>query len=163
MTLSDRLVYAGFVGTMLVGMAFALYLQHVEFLDPCPLCVFQRVALIAVGVVAALAWLHNPAGTMRGVYAGLLALAALAGVVVAGRHVWLQNLPPEAVPACGPGLSYWLDTLPFTQVLNQVFKGSGECAAIDWTLLGFSLPELTLALFAALFVGAVWQGLRRIR
>lgn len=163
MTLSNRMVYAGFVMITLIGMAFALYLQHVEFLEPCPLCIFQRVALMAFGAVSLLAWLHNPSGLMRRFYAGLVALCALAGVVLAGRHVWLQHLPPDQVPECGPGLSYWLDTLPFTQVLNQVFKGSGECAAIDWVWMGLSLPELTLLMFASVFATSLWQGLRTWR
>lgn len=144
-----------------VAMAAALYLQHVDGLTPCPLCIFQRVAVIAVGVVAFLAALHGPAGWLRRVYAGLTALAASAGVIVAGRHVWLQHLPPDQVPSCGPGLDYWMDALPMQEVVRQVFRGSGECAKVDWTLLGLSLPEWTLMMFAGLLAVAIWQLLRR--
>lgn len=143
------------------AMAFALYLQHGVGLEPCPLCVFQRVAVIAAGGIALLAALHGPQAGGQRVYAALTALAALAGVIVAGRHVWLQHLPADQVPACGPGLDYWLDALPLQEVVRQVFQGSGECAKVDWTWLGVSLPGWTLVLFCGLLLLAFWQLLRR--
>ncbi len=144
-----------------VAMLFALYLQHYQGLDPCPLCIFQRVAVMAVGGVALLAALHNPSAWGRRVYALLTLLAAGVGAAIAGRHVWLQHLPPEDVPACGPGLAYWLDTFPLQEVVQKVLHGSGECAVIDWTLFGISLPALTLLMFLGLLALAVWQLLRR--
>ncbi len=144
-----------------VAMAAALYLQHVAGLDPCPLCIFQRVAVISVGAVALVAAVHAPGGWGRRVYAGLTGLAALGGIVVAGRHVWLQHLPPDQVPACGPGLDYWMAALPMQEVVHQVFRGSGECAKVDWALFGISLPGWTLLLFVTLFTLALWQLLRR--
>jgi disulfide bond formation protein DsbB len=133
-----------------LGMAFALYLQHGLGLEPCPLCVFQRVALIAFAVITLLAALHGPIGWGHQVYAALATLAGVAGIVVAGRHVWLQHLPPEQVPACGPGLDYWMAVFPLQDVIKQVFQGSGECAVIDAAWLGISLPGWTLLLFIAL-------------
>lgn len=136
------------------GMSFAyFYLQGVEKLDPCPLCIFQRVGLIVMGVFAFIAFLLNP----KQVWARLLLmLGALLGLLwsigVAIRHIWLQHLPPDQVPSCGPGLDYWMDTLPIAQVFKEVFKGSGECAVIDWTFLGFSIPELSLAFFSILLI-----------
>lgn len=147
--------------TAALAMAAALYLQHVAGLDPCPLCIFQRVAVISVGIVAFVAAVHGPSGWGRRVYAGLTGLAALGGLIVAGRHVWLQHLPPDQVPACGPGLEYWMAALPMQEVVHQVFRGSGECAKVDWTLLDISLPGWTLLLFAGLFAAALWQLLRR--
>ena len=86
----------------------------------------------------------------------LLWLGSLAGIgwaaVVAGRHVWLQHLPADQVPSCGPGLDYWLDTLPMQQVLKEVFAGSGECASIEWTFMGLSIPEQSLILFSVLIL-----------
>ena len=86
----------------------------------------------------------------------VLWLGSLVGIgwstVVAGRHVWLQHLPADQVPSCGPGLDYWLDTLPILQVFKEVFAGSGECAAIDWTFMGLSIPEQSLILFSLLLV-----------
>lgn len=136
------------------GMSFAyFYLQGVEQLDPCPLCIFQRIGLIVMGIFAFIAFLLNP----KQVWARLLLmLGALLGLLwsigVAIRHIWIQHLPPDQVPSCGPGLDYWMNTLPIAQVFKEVFKGSGECAVIDWTFLGFSIPELSLAFFSVLLI-----------
>jgi disulfide bond formation protein DsbB len=142
-------------------MGFALFAQHVLLLDPCPLCVFQRVAVISIGIICLAAALHNPAGAGRIVYALLLGLAAIAGASVAGRHAWLQQLPPDKVPSCGPGLDYMLETLPFTEVLGKVFRGSGECAEIVWQFLGLSMPGWVLVWMIALGTAGVWNNLRR--
>ncbi|MEC7119311.1 MAG: disulfide bond formation protein B [Pseudomonadota bacterium] len=143
-------------------MAFALYLQHGQGLEPCPLCVFQRVGLMGMGAVALVAALHNPnARWARRVYAGLASLSILWSVGVAGRHVWLQNLPPDQVPACGPGLDYWMEVFPLRDVLSKVLSGSGECAEIDWTLLGLSLPVWSLTFFSVLLLVCLWQLFRR--
>lgn len=142
-------------------MGFALFAQHVLLLDPCPLCVFQRVAVISIGVIFLVAALHDPAGGGRIVYGLLLALAAVAGAAVAGRHAWLQQLPPDKVPSCGPGLDYMLETLPFTEVLSTVFKGSGECAEIVWQFLGLSMPAWVLIWMTVLGVAGVWNNFRR--
>lgn len=158
---SPRLTNLGIFLFTLVAMAFALWLQYDQHLEPCPLCIFQRVAMMATGAVALLAFLQGPGRAGRRVYAGLTALAALAGVGVAGRHVWLQHLPPDQVPSCGPGLDYWLDTFPLFEVIGKVLRGSGECAEIDWVFLGVTLPGWTLVVFVVLLVVAVWQLLRR--
>jgi len=125
-------------------IGFALYVQHVEFVDPCPLCVLQRVAFMWIGLFAFVAAIHNPGRTGQWLYTALVILGALAGASVAGRHVWLQNLPPDQVPDCGMGLNYMLENLPFAEVFSQVFYGSGECAQIDWTFAGLSMPWWTL-------------------
>ncbi len=142
-------------------MGFALFAQHVLLLDPCPLCVFQRVAVISIGVIFLVAALHNPLGAGRIVYGLLLAGAAVAGAAVAGRHAWLQQLPPDKVPSCGPGLDYMLDTLPFTEVLSKVFSGSGECAEVVWEFLGLSMPGWVLVWMFALGIIGVWNNFRR--
>lgn len=125
-------------------MAYALYVQHVEFLDPCPLCVLQRIAFIFIGTVGLVAAIHNPARAGRWIYAILVFLGAAGGAAVASRHVWLQSLPPDQVPECGMGLNYMLETMPFAEAMAQVFYGSGECANIDWTFAGLSMPWWTL-------------------
>jgi|SRR5690625_5200339 len=149
--------YLGFAGFLMCvfAMASALYLQHVGGLDPCPLCTFQRVGYIGAGVVFLLGALHNPGVVGRRIYAVLTALCALYGAGVAGRHIWLQNLPEDQVPECGPGLDYMLDVFPMKDVLAMVFSGSGECAEIDWTFLGITLPELALIGFIALLATAL--------
>ena len=151
----------------IIGMSFALfYLQRHLGLSPCPLCVFQRIGLIVMGGFALISALFNPKSKVVKL---LLWLGSLAGIgwstAVAIRHVWLQHLPADQVPSCGPGLDYWLDTLPMLQVLKEVFAGSGECASIDWTFVGLSIPELSLILFSVLLVAhgvMLWRIVRPI-
>ncbi len=145
----------------LVAMGFALYLQHVVGLEPCPLCIMQRVAVFAAMGVLVLVILHNPRAVGQRVYALFGLLAALFGLGVAGRHVWLQHLPADQVPACGPGLEYMIDVFPLQDVVSMVLRGSGECATVDWTFLGFSLAELTLLVFVGLVVLFLFQLLRQ--
>jgi disulfide bond formation protein DsbB len=121
-------------------MGYALYAQHVLGFEPCPLCIFQRLAVVALGLVFLLAALHGAGGAGRRGYAILMAITALAGMGVAGRHVWLTTLPPERVPACGPGLDFMLEAFPLREALTMVFTGSGECAKVDWQFLGLSMP-----------------------
>lgn len=142
-------------------MGFALFAQHVLLLDPCPLCVLQRVAVIALGFLFLVAALHNPSGGGRIVYAVLTGVVALAGAGVAGWHARLQRLPPDEVPACGPGLDYMLDNFPLTDTLKMVFSGSGECAEIAWQFLGLSMPGWVLVWMLGLGSAAVWNNLRR--
>jgi len=145
-----------------VGMVFALYLEHVQGLAPCPLCVFQRIGLIGLGFISLIAFLHTPASSLgKRLYALLGALSMLWSAGVAARHVWLQSLPPDKVPSCGPGLEYWLDTLPMKAVLQQVLNGSGECAVVDWSFLGQSLPLWSLVFFSVLLLISLWQLLRK--
>ncbi len=153
-----RFINGLLVLTSIVGMSFALYLEHVKGLDPCPLCVFQRVGLMAMGIFALIAFLHNPASNlMKRMYALLATLSIGWSVGVAARHVWLQTLPPDQVPSCGPGLNYLIDALPLKTVLSEVLTGSGECAAIDWTFLGQSLPVWSLVFFSVLLLICLWQ------
>jgi len=125
-------------------LGFALYYQYLEFLDPCPLCILQRVAFLWMGVVALLAAVHNPARTGQLIYAWLVGLGAAIGAAIAGRHVWLQGLPPGEVPECGPGLNYMLENFPLTEVLSTVLYGSGSCAEVQWEFIGLSMPMWTL-------------------
>lgn len=141
-------------------LGYALYVQHVDFLDPCPLCIFQRVAFMWMGTVALLALIHNPGPRGRWVYASLLSLGGLAGAGIAMRHVWLQSLSPAEVPECGMGLNYMLDNMPFAQVLREVLYGSGECALIDWTFAGLSMPAWTLIWYIGLTVVTIMVVLR---
>ncbi|SLJ83270.1 disulfide bond formation protein B [Psychrobacter sp. DAB_AL43B] len=150
-----------------IGMSFALFfLQRYMGFSPCPLCIFQRIGLMVMGGFALIAALFNPKSMAIRL---LLWLGSLAGIgwaaVVAGRHVWLQHLPADQVPSCGPGLDYWLDTLPMQQVLKEVFAGSGECASIEWTFLGLSIPEQSLILFSILILAhllILWRIVRPI-
>ncbi|MBM0105052.1 disulfide bond formation protein B [Steroidobacter sp. S1-65] len=136
-------------------MGYALYAEHVLGLAPCPLCIFQRVAVIVVGVLFLIAALHNPSGKGSIGYGVLIDLAALIGVGISARHIWIQAQPPGTVAACGADLDYLLDILPVTEVVNKVLTGSGECGKVDWTLLGLSMPWWVLISLALLSAWAV--------
>ena len=136
-------------------LGYALYEQHVEWLDPCPLCIFQRIAFMGIGIFALLLCLQNPQGWLKPIYGGLLLLASLFGMLVAGRHIWMQNLPADQVPECGPGLEYMLDNFSLGQTLAKVFQGSGSCADIKWEFLGLSMPWWTMIWYLGLAAAAV--------
>lgn len=142
-------------------MGFGLYLQYVKHQDPCPLCMVQRVIFIAILTVFTLAALHGPKRAGERVYALLIGLLSLMGIGVASRHIWIQNLPKDQVPACGPGLEYMLDTFPFADVLKQLMHGSGECAAKSWTFLTLGIPEWSLLCYLALGLWALIISIRR--
>jgi len=143
-------------GTCLVAVAgllgYAYYAQYRLYLDPCPLCITQRAFYIGIGLASLLGLASVARRSWQRASALLLTLAALGGIVTAGRQVWLQHLPPEKVPECGPGLQYWLENMPALQTLSLLFKGDGNCAKVDWTFLGFSMGEWSLAWFV-LFLG----------
>lgn len=136
-------------------MGFALYAQHVLGLSPCPLCIFQRVAVITVGVLFLIAALHDPAGKGSMAYGVLIDLAALAGIGISARHIWIQAQPPGSVAACGADLDYLLEILPVTEVINKVLTGSGECGKVDWSLLSLSMPWWVLISLVVLGAWAV--------
>ena len=145
--LHPRYGFAAIVAIVGVLFGVALYTQYVGGLEPCPLCMTQRFFYALVAFFAVIAALH---GRRLRIYGLLVALAAVGGVAVAGRQVWLQHLPPDQVPACGPSLDYMMQTLPFGEVLIKLFKGDGNCAIVDWRLLGMSMAEWSLLWFAIL-------------
>ena len=136
-------------------MGFGLYLQYVKHQDPCPLCMVQRVTFIAILAIFALAALHGPKRTGERVYAALIVLLSLFGAGVASRHIWIQHLPKDQVPACGPGLDYMLDNFPMADVLKELMHGSGECVTKGWTFLTLGIPEWSLLCYLALGVWVI--------
>lgn len=142
--------FAACAGLLGVGA----YLQFVEELEPCPLCISQRLAILATGIVFLAAGLHNRG---RRLYAVAAALTALVGASISARHVWLQHLPPEEVPECSPGLEYVFQHFPLADTVKLMLTGTGECAKVDWTLLGLSIPAWTLMAFLGLAAWALWQ------
>ena len=154
--LTPRLGYLA--GFLICGglILYAVYLQYYEYQDPCPLCLLQRVVYIALMVVFLLGALHGPRRTGAVVYSTLLVLVSLIGAGIAGRHVWLQHLPKDKVPECGPGLGYILDRFPLVNALEKIFRGSGECAEAGWRLVGLSIAEWSLVWFILLGAYAVF-------
>ncbi len=141
-------------------LGYGYYLQFGQGLEPCPLCVFQRIAFIAVLAVALVGLIHGPSGLTAVIYGGLLALFAVTGAVIAGRQVWLQHLPADQVPECGPGLDYMLEVFPLGETLKMVFTGSGECAEVDWTFLFLSIAEWSLAWFILLALAGIMYAVK---
>jgi disulfide bond formation protein DsbB len=142
-------------------MGYALYAQYGLRLEPCPLCILQRIAVITIGLLFLLALLHDPRRGGARIYGTLIALAAAAGSAVAARHVWIQAQPAGTVAECGASLDYMLDVLPPGEVLMKVLKGSGECSKLDWSLLGLSMPAWVLVALLGLGAWGLWVNLSR--
>ena len=151
---------AGFV--VCAGLlAYAYFAQYVQHLEPCPLCIFQRIGVLAVALVFLIATLHDPARWGRRVYAALLGVAALATVGIAARHLYIQSLPEGTVPACGASLDYMMKLFSLGDVMVKVLTGSGECAKVTWRLLGLAMPGWVLISALALGGFGVWVNLKR--
>jgi disulfide bond formation protein DsbB len=154
--LSSRRAPFAVVAAACIGLlGFGYYLQYFAGQEPCPLCIFQRIAFLAMTVVAVAAAAHGPAPGGRRVYGALMVLAGLTGAAIAGRQVWLQHLPRDKVPECGPGLDYILDAFPVADALKMIFTGSGECAEVGWTFLSLSIAEWSLLWFVMLGLAAL--------
>jgi protein dithiol:quinone oxidoreductase len=154
-----RMIFVALFLACAALLGFGYYLQYFRDLEPCPLCIFQRVCYALLGLFAVVAAVHDPARRGIRVYAFLVGVAATAGLAFAGRQTWLQHLPPDQVPACGPGLEYWIKTLPIAETIKKVFRGTGECAAVDWTFLRLSIAEWSVLCFSGCLVAAaiVWS------
>jgi len=158
---TNLIVFGGCLSLILIAL---FYFQNYLGLDPCPLCIMERVAVILTGLVALLAFLHNPAGLGKKVYSFLGLIFALAGAGISIRHLWLQNLPADAVPACGPGLNYILENLDLyntKEIISMMFSGTGDCAKVVWTFLGLSIPGWMLIMFTGLVGINGWQWVRK--
>jgi protein dithiol:quinone oxidoreductase len=150
---NKRLInFAGFIACVAL-LGYAYYSQYKLGLEPCPLCMFQRIGIAALGVVFLIAGLHNPRGWGATVYAGLLGVASLATIGVAIRHLYVQSLPPGTIPACGAPLEVLLQFTPVTEVIRKVLTGSGECSEVNWKFLGLAMPAWVL--ICALALGAM--------
>lgn len=161
LTTRSAFALAALACALLLG--FGYYLQYGRGLEPCPLCLVQRGFFYAVMAVCAVAAIHAPGRGGAMAYAILAALFASGGAAAAARQVWLQHLPPDKVPACGPDLFFMLENFPLSRTLTTLLSGTGECAKVDWTFLGLSIAEWSLGWFVALALYALWLALRRPR
>ncbi|MCW8884616.1 MAG: disulfide bond formation protein B [Motiliproteus sp.] len=144
------------------SITFAVvYLQGQLGMEPCPLCSAVRLIVVVQGILFLLAFLHNPRQIGQRAYALLGFIVAAAGIAVSGRHIWLQSLPKDQVPECGPGLEYLLDSFPLLDALQIILSGSGECADIQWQLLGLTIPQQSLMMFSVLVVVVFLQFRKR--
>ncbi len=141
-------------------LAAAYYFEYALYLDPCPLCIMQRIAVLLVGVVALSGFIMANTVVREKIHGVLMALAALFGVFVAGRHVWIQSLPADQVPTCGPSLEYMVDTLPWAEVLSIMLRGNGNCADAQWSFMGLSMPLWVLIWFVGFILLAGFMYVR---
>ena len=142
--------------TICIGLLiFGLYLEHVQGLEACPLCIFQRIAYTAIIFIALIGAIHNPRNLLQNIYKLLMVISAITGAAIAGRQIWLQHLPPELVPECGPGLDYMFNVFPFGEALKMIFTGSGECAEVKWRFIGLSIAEWSLIMFIGIFIATI--------
>jgi disulfide bond formation protein DsbB len=153
--ITSRLIFLAIFLACAGLMGFGLFLQHVQNLEPCPLCILQRYAFVLTGLVALAAALHGPGRIGASIYGVLTVAAAGAGAGIAGRQTWLVHNPPQVLD-CGPGLDYMMESLPLSKVLPKVFQGEGDCAKVAWRFLGLSIPEWALVWFVILILLALW-------
>lgn len=131
-------------------LGYALFAQYVQDYQPCMLCMVQRVFFAALGLVALIGAVHAPGRVGTRVYAALATLCALGGAYIAGRHVYLQGLPPEQLDGCAPSFQYALENYDALKFLRTIFIRDQDCGVIDWTFLGLSMPTWTFVWFVAL-------------
>lgn len=137
-----------------------IMLQYFFDLEPCALCVSQRIAFFVVGIIALVAFIHGPKAIGQQIYAALAALASFGGGCISARHVWIQNLPEDQQPLCGPGLGYMFETRPIFDAFSLLLTGDGNCSDILLNFLGLSIPGWTLIAFIGFFVFNFWIILR---
>ena len=141
-------------------LAYAIYLQLHDGLEPCNLCIFQRIAFAALGLVFLVGGLHGPRAGGRRVYGVLLGLAALGGIAIAGRHVWIQMFPSPTA-SCGVPLSFMREMMSTSDVIRKVMTATGNCGDIDWTFMGLSMPWWSLVWFVLLGAWGLFAAFRR--
>ena len=161
--LRTRLVYLYIFLFCVSLLGIAMYMEHVMMLEPCPLCIMQRVFFLATGIVALVAFIHNPVARGKLIYGSLAAVLSAAGGGFAIRQIYLQHLPKDEVPACGPSLSYMIEQFPLRDVLSVMFSGDGNCAEIVWQdpVLGWAIPQWSLVGFVMLAAVCAWQAIRK--
>lgn len=158
---TPRTVYGVIFAACVALIATAYYMEYVEGLYPCPLCMVQRLFYVAVGVVALLGLVHGARGLLNKLNALLLLLLAGGGAAVAGRQVWLQSLPADQVPACGADFDFIVANFPLLKAVETLWAGSGDCAEVQWQFLGLSIAGWSLVWFSIFLVLAAYQLIRR--
>lgn len=147
-------------------MGYAIYTEKYLYLNPCPLCMVQRYVYVLIGLLFLLTFIKPPINWGRKLLALIISLVSALGLIVSGWHIHLQNLPPEEVPDCGPGLDYMISAFPLKDIIKELINGSGDCAEVVWSFLGLSMPSWSFICFLGLFFYTIfWMNLtqRKIR
>ncbi|MDB9999620.1 disulfide bond formation protein B [Porticoccaceae bacterium] len=156
---TNLLVATGCAGLIAIAV---FYFQNHLGLEPCYLCITQRVFVIAVGVICGIAALHNPQSKPgQRSYAGLTLITAMAGGFFSVKQLWLQSLPEDKVPACGPPVDYLFEAFSASDAISMLLRGDGNCAEVQWQLLGLSMPGWVLVSFIALAGIGILQFFRK--
>lgn len=134
----------------------AYYFEYVMFLDPCPLCIMQRIAVLMIGLIALSGYFFVTTELQQRIHAGGLFIVSWFGIGVAGRHVWIQSLPADQVPTCGPSLEYMVETLPWADVISIMLRGNGNCAEALWSFMGISMPQWVLIWFVGFLASSIY-------
>ena len=153
-----------FLGAFVCGALLLIavfYFQNYLGLEPCYLCVTQRVFVALTGIIFLTATLHNPSFYGNKIYAGLSLLSALTGAYFSAKQLWLQSLPEENIPSCGPPVEYLFDAFPMSEVLAMLLRGDGNCAKVQWEFLSISMPGWVLISFIILSLLGLYQLLRK--
>lgn len=153
----NLLIFLGCTSLIIIALA----MQHFMDLPPCYLCITQRAFFIAIAFVALVAFLHNPIGVTQKVYGIIGTVLAITGGFFSGKQLWLQGLPEDQVPACGPPAEYLFDAFPFSKALEMLLQGDGNCAKVQWTFLDISIPGWALMAFSGLLLIGLFQVFRR--
>jgi len=150
-----------FFGTV-IFLAYAIYTEVYQFLNPCPLCMVQRYIYGLIGILFLITFIKPPLVWGRKLFGSIIALVSVFGMVVSGWHVYLQYLPPEEVPDCGPGLDYMLDVFPLKDIIKELIHGSGDCAEVVWSFLNLSMPTWSFICFIGLFFYTIfWMNFKQ--
>ncbi len=156
-TLSIRFTY--FIGFLLIAvlLGMAAYLEVYEGINPCPLCVLQRIVLIALGVIFFFAMVLKSNKIGQWIFGSMATLISLGGILLSGRQVWLQHMPQNGMGECGISLQYIFKIFPFTEAIQHVWKGGIECSQHDWEFLRLSLAEWSFIWFIVFFILSLVQ------
>jgi protein dithiol:quinone oxidoreductase len=158
---SFRVQYLAGFAVCAAFLAYAYYVQFQLGIEPCPLCIFQRFAFIAMAIFFLIGAVNDPNERGRRAYALLVLLSACTGITIALRHLWVQHLPPDPMAGCAPGWNYMVDNFPIAEAIKKAFTGHADCAEVNWTFLGLSMPAWTLVSFVLIGAGGLWAGFRR--
>lgn len=146
-------------------LAVSAYLQFHVGLEPCPLCVIQRLAILVLALVFFVGTLYNHTKVLSlRIHSAFIIFFAMIGSIAAIRQIWLQNLPPDQLPtSCGPDLGYLFNNFPLLQAIQLLFAGTGECTKVNWEFLDLTLPEWALAFFLLFIAAGIFQLTRKIK
>ena len=150
--LYPRIGFAAVSVLSLALLGYAYYSEYALGYEPCPLCILQRVAFMVMALGALAGALHGSRGGLRWLYGVIVFAGGIWGLATAGRHLWLQSMPSDQVPECGPGFDFMLEYFSLVEAITSAFTGSGECAEVDWAFLGLAMPAWTLIWYVLLML-----------